>query len=214
MSADRTAWLRHPLVSMVLGFILTGILGTAITQQFLDQREQEKLHAQIALDTKQAIQQFAKLNEERKMRAEMVLEALRSNSSNDEMKTARHEYDKAYVAWSVDRPGMLLLFRDLLSSENYQLVKTGVMESLVGKIFNPIRLCMTTALGQSNDWAAVNRTLENCRIDELLELSSTCSLALASVVSDLSGTRSEWVSTENIEELQKQAHDTIGKQCP
>jgi uncharacterized membrane protein (DUF106 family) len=78
MSEDRTTWLRHPLVNMVIGFILTGVLGTAITQHFLDQREQERLRAQVALDTKQAIQQFAKLNEERKVRAEMMLKALES----------------------------------------------------------------------------------------------------------------------------------------
>ena len=86
MSEDRTSWLRHPLVSMVLGFILTGILGTAITQHFLDQREQERLRAQVALDTKQAIQQFSKLNEEQKVRAEMMLRALRSDSNDDEVK--------------------------------------------------------------------------------------------------------------------------------
>ncbi len=214
MSADRTAWLKHPLVSMVIGFILTGVLGTAITQHFLDQREQEKLRTQVTLDKKQAIQQFAKLNEERKVRAEIVLRALRSGSSDDEVKTARQEYEKAYVAWSVDRPGMLLLFRNLLSSENYQLVETGFTESLVGKIFSPIRLCMVTALGHRDDRTAVFKTLEDCGIDKLLEFSSTCSLALASVVSDLAGTRSEWGSTESMAELRKQASDAIARQCP
>ena len=199
---------------MVLGFILTGVLGTAITQHFLDQREQERLRAQVALDTKQAIQQFSKLNEERKVRAEMLLRDLRSDSNGDEVKTAKQEYEKAYVAWSVERPSTLLLFRDLLSSENYQLVKTGFNESLVGKIFSPIRLCLTTALGHGDDRAAVNSTLEACRIDELLELSSTCSLALAAAVSDLAGTRSEWFSTEDMAELQKRARDSISKQCP
>ena len=214
MSEDRTSWLRHPLVSMVLGFILTGVLGTAITQHFLDQREQERLRAQVALDTKQAIQQFSKLNEERKVRAEMLLRDLRSDSNGDEVKTAKQEYEKAYVAWSVERPSTLLLFRDLLSSENYQLVETGITEGLVEKIFSPIRLCLTTALGHGDDRAAVNRTLEACRIDELLKLSSTCSLALAAAVSDLAGTHSEWVSTEDTAELQKRARDSIGKQCP
>ena len=214
MSADGTTWLRHPLVSMVLGFILTGVLGTAITQHFLDQREQERLSAQVALDSKQAIQQFSKLNEERKVRAEMLLKALRSDSNDDELKTAGQAYEKAYVAWSVERPGTLLLFRDLLSSENYQLVETGITESLVGKIFSPIRLCLTTSLGHGDDRVAATRTLEACRIDELLELSSTCSLALAAAVSDLAGTHSEWVSTEDTAELQKRARDSIGKQCP
>ena len=214
MSEDRTSWLRHPLVNMVLGFILTGVLGTAITQHFLDQREQEKLRAQVALDKKQAIQQFIRLNEERKVRAEILLKALRSEPSIDEVKIARQEYEKAYVAWSVERPGTLLLFRDLLSTENYQLVETRFTESLVGKIFSPIRLCMTTSLGHVDDRAAVNRTLEACRIDELLELSSTCSLALAAAVSDLAGTRSDWVSTDDMTELQKRAGDSIAKQCP
>ncbi|MGB5298214.1 MAG: hypothetical protein WBN08_07600 [Thiogranum sp.] len=214
MSEDRTTWLKHPLVNMVIGFILTGVLGTAITQHFLDQREQERLRAQFALDTKQAIQQFSKLNEERKVRAEMLLKALRSGSKDDEVKTARQAYEKAYVVWSVERPGTLLLFRDLLSSENYELVETGFKESLVGKIFSPIRLCLTTALGHGDDRVAAKRTLEDCRIDELLEFSSTCSLALAAAVSDLAGTRSEWVSTEALVELQKRARDSIGKQCP
>jgi hypothetical protein len=199
---------------MVLGFILTGVLGTAITQHFLDQREQEKLRAQATLDRKQAIQQFSRLNEARKVRAEIMLKTLRGDSNDDAVKTARQEYEKAYVDWSVERPSTLLLFRDLLSSENYQLVETRFTESLMGKIFSPIRLCLTTSLGHGNDRAAVQRTLEACRIDELLELSSTCSLALAAAVSDLAGTHSEWVSTEDLTELQKRARDSIGKQCP
>ncbi|MCP3867696.1 MAG: hypothetical protein GY703_06285 [Gammaproteobacteria bacterium] len=214
MSSDRTAWLRHPLTSIVLGFILTGVLGTAITQHFLDQREQERLRAQAALDRKQAIQQFSKLNEERNVRAEMMLKALRSNSNGDEVKTARQEYERAYVTWSVERPGMLLLFRDLLSSEDYQFIETGFQKSLVGKIFSPIQFCLTKALGHGDDRAAVKETLEACQIDEVLELSSTCSQTLAAAVSDLAGTYSEWILKEDIAESQKRALDSVGKKCP
>ena len=90
----------------------------------------------------------------------MLLKALRSGASDDEVKTARQEHETAYVAWSVERPGTLLLFRDLLSSENYQLGETGFKQSLEEKIFSPIRYCLTTALGHGDDRAAVNRTLE------------------------------------------------------
>jgi len=214
MSTGRTNWLNHPLVSVVLGFILTGVLGTAITQHFLDRREQERLRAQVALDRKQAIQRFAKLNEERKVRVEMMVTVLRSGANEDAVETARQEYDKAYVAWSVERPGTLLLIRDLLSSENYQLVETGFKESLTGKIFRPIKVCLATSLGHGDDRTAVTKTLESCGIDELLEHSSTCSLALAAAVSDLAGTHSEWFSTEDMRELQKQARASIAKHCP
>jgi hypothetical protein len=214
MTTDRADWLRHPLVSVVLGFILTGVLGTAITQHFLDRREQEKLHAQLALDRKQAIQQFSKLNEERKVRAEMMLRALRSDPRSDEAKDAIQAHEKAYIAWSVERPGTLLLFRDLLSRENYQIVVTAFNESLVEKLFRPIERCLTTSLGHGDDRAAVNKTLEDCRIDELLERSSACSLALAASISDLVEAISAWVATEGIAEVQRAAHDSIGKKCP
>ena len=92
MTADRTNWLSHPLVSVVIGFILTGVLGTAITQHFLDRREQEKLRAQVALDRKEAIQQFAKLNQGRKVRAKKMLKALRNGSNDDAVETASQEY--------------------------------------------------------------------------------------------------------------------------
>jgi hypothetical protein len=199
---------------VVLGFILTGVLGTAITQHFLDRREQEKLRAQLTLDRKQAIQQFSKLNEERIIRAEMVLKALRRDPRDDEVKNANQAYEKAFITWSVERPGTLLLFRELLSSENYQLVATAFDESLVGKIFRPIRRCLTTSLGHGDDREAVIKSLEACRIDELLELSSGCSLALAAAVSDLAETRSAWASPEDIAEVQKRARDAIGEQCP
>jgi len=214
MSAEKADWLRHPVVTMVLGFILTGVLGTAITQHFLDQREQEKLRAQAAVDRKQAIQQFSKLNEERNVRTEIMLRALRNDSNGDEIENAKREYEKAYVTWSVERPGMLLLFRDLLSSENYQLVETGFQENLVGKVFSPIQLCLSTALGHGDDRAEVKGTLEACRIDELVEFSRTCSQALAAAVSDLAGTHSDWISREGMAELQKKARDSIGKKCP
>ena len=214
MSDDRTNWLRHPIVNIVLGFVLTGVLGTAITQNFMDQREQEKLRAQVAIDRKLAIQQFTRLNEERRVRAEMMVNALRNGSNDDEVKVARQEYEKAFVAWSVERPGTLLLFRDLLSSENYQIVETGVEESLVEKIFSPIRRCLTAALNHRDERDAVSKTLDACQIDELLAISSSCSLALAVAVSDLVETNSKWVSTESMAELQQQAKGLIAKQCP
>jgi len=213
MAAPLIDWLRHPLASIVVGFVLTGVLGTAITQHFLDQRAQEALRAQLALDRKKAVQQFSKLNEARKVRAEVLLQALRA-SIDDELRTAKQEYEKAYVAWSVERQGMLLLFRDLLAPEDYQLVQARFKESLVEKIFKPIRRCLTAAFGHRDDRAVAIKTLEDCRIDELIERSGTCGLALAAAVSDLAGAHSNWAPAGQTAEMRKRAHDSIHKHCP
>ena len=214
MTIEAQDWLRHPLVTLVIGFILTGVLGTAITQHFLDRREQEKLRAQRAIDIKEAIQQFSRLNAERTLRAELMLGALRSAPDDEQRGAAREAYENAYVAWSVERPGTLLMFRDLLASENYELVKTKFEQNLVGKVFHPTHLCLTTALERGNDKAAVDDTLKACRIDELLEVASSCSLALAATVSDLAESDSEWFSGEQRAVLQQRARDSIGEQCP
>lgn len=206
-------WLKHPLASIVAGFILTGVLGTAITQHFLDRRAQETLRAQLALDRKTAVQQFSKLNEARKVRAEVLLQKLRG-SNDDELKSAKQEYEKAYVAWSVERQAMLLLFRDLLAPEDYQFVQASFKESLVERIFEPIRRCLTASFGHRDDRAAVVKALKDCRIDELIEHSGTCSLALAAAVSDLAGVHSEWASAAQTAETRKRAQESIRKHCP
>ena len=214
MSSEKSGWQKNPLVNMIIGFILTGVLGTAVTQHFIGQREQEKLRAQRTIDRKEAIKYFTELNEERNVRAEILLGALRGNLNDEDIKIARQEYEKAYVAWSVGRPGGLLLIRDLLSKGDYQLVEKGFQESLVGKILNPISLCLSASLQLGTDREAINQTLDVCGIDELIEFSRTCSLSLATAVSDLAGVHSEWGSTKEIAELQEQARESISKQCP
>ena len=47
MSEDKTekkkSWVSHPLTTMIAGFLLTGVLGTALTQNFMDRRERKNL---------------------------------------------------------------------------------------------------------------------------------------------------------------------------
>jgi len=214
MSTENKEWLSHPLVSLVFGFLLTGVLGTVITQHFFDQREQEKLRAQLSIDKKHAVMQFSKLNEERRVRGELMLDALRTNVDSDDLKAAKQAYENAYVNWSVERPATLLLFRELLSPENYQLVKSRLEESLIEKIFTPIRVCLTESFKHGNDKAKINKTLEACRIDELLEQGRICGQALAAAVSDLAGESSEWTSTKDMEALRKGAREAITNHCP
>lgn len=212
MSEARADWLKHPLVNVVVGFILTGVLGTAITQHFLDQRAKETLQAQIALDRKKAVQQFSELNESRRVRAEILLRALHSGDS-DALKPAREEYEKAYVAWSVEQQGVLLLLRDLLAPEDHQLVKARLEEVLVGKIFNPLRSCLTAAYDHRNDRAAAIKSLDDCQADELVKHSGTCARALAGAVSDLAGAHSAWASEGQSADLRKRARDAIQQAC-
>jgi hypothetical protein len=50
---EQRKWYEHPLANVLVGFLLAGVLGTAITQHFMDRREKEKLRAQAALDRKE-----------------------------------------------------------------------------------------------------------------------------------------------------------------
>lgn len=143
-----------------------------------------------------------------------MVQAIRDDPNDSDVETVYQAYEKAYVAWSIERPITLLLFRDLLSSENYALIENKFSESLEGQILRPMRLCPATSLGHGDNRAAINDTFDACQIDELLELSSKCSLAMAAAVSDLVETPSEWASIKYMEEQQKQARKSIREQCP
>jgi hypothetical protein len=58
---EQRKWYEHPLANVLVGFLLTGVLGTALTQHFMDRREREKLRAQAALDRKEVVVALSEL---------------------------------------------------------------------------------------------------------------------------------------------------------
>lgn len=138
-------WYEHPLANVVVGFLLTGVLGTALTQHFLDRREREKLRSQGAIQRKEAVRQFSELMATSQLRAELLVEATKSGQPPDVVAQRIDDFEAAYATWRMQRGSLALLTRDLMSEEHYFQ-----FEEFVGKRLNdgalvPLRACLMDA---------------------------------------------------------------------
>jgi len=61
---------------VIIGFLLTGVLGTAITQYYIAVREKQAQQRELATTRKESIAELSALNAEYLARAEMLLAAI------------------------------------------------------------------------------------------------------------------------------------------
>jgi hypothetical protein len=110
--------LRHPLANVVIGFLLTGVLGTMLTQYYIAQREQQAKQHELASTRKESIAELSALNAEYLARAEMFLAAVDRGDAGSakELKTM---FDDAAVRWRTETSPTLMAARDVLPPEIY-----------------------------------------------------------------------------------------------
>ena len=76
-------FLDHPMTTMVIGFLLTGVLGTAFTQYFMHRRDQENLRIEAVITRKEAVRELSHLMASRLLQAELLVEAIASVQRGD-----------------------------------------------------------------------------------------------------------------------------------
>ncbi len=170
-------WYEHPLANVVVGFLLTGVLGTALTQHFLDRREREKLRTQGAIERKEAVRQFSELMATSQLRAELLVEATKSGQPADVVAKRKADFEAAYADWRMQRGGLSLLTRDLMSEEHYFQ-----FEEFVGKRLNdgalvPLRACLMDAYRASKKAGSGIADLD-CDLAGLARQATECSDAV------------------------------------
>ena len=67
---------RHPLAGVFLGFLMTGVLGAALTNHFSTLRQREAEVTQLRESRRKAVLDLSRFYSERFTRAEMLLAAL------------------------------------------------------------------------------------------------------------------------------------------
>jgi hypothetical protein len=65
-------FLRHPLATMLIGFVLTGVVGTVLTNHFANLRQQEAKAIEQREVRRKAVLEASRLFSERLGRAEML----------------------------------------------------------------------------------------------------------------------------------------------
>lgn len=171
---DRS-WVNHPLTNLVLGFLLTGVLGTALTQNFMDRREREKLRSQAAIARKEAVKELSQLMAARQLHAELFVEGIESGASSEEIGRLKAGHQEAYETWRLRRASTMLLAREVMSDAHYREFAGFINIRLVENTFVPIRSCISEIFSRSKQRQAALTAIERCKINDLLQRSVQCS---------------------------------------
>jgi hypothetical protein len=178
--------LRHPLANVVVGFVLTGVIGTAITQYYIALREKQAQQRELSSTRKESIAELSALNAEYLARAEMVLAAIDrgDEGSTKELKAA---FDDAALRWQTEKAPTLMAARDVLPHEIYLEFRDKLNRGFRDRFLVPFGKCVNSAVDARAEGEDVASILRNCRAREYLAQASTCSQTLLDMLYELSG---------------------------
>ena len=209
----KKSWFSHPMANMVVGFLLTGVLGTTLTQYFMDRRDQEQARNAAVITRKEAVRELSHLMAARQFHAQLMVEAIESGASDEELKKIKHENHEAYKAWQTDRASIMLLAREVMSDEAYKEFSRRVEQGLGDHIFEPLRQCILDIASKSKQRQAALAAIEQCRIHEILDKSEECSSALVDGLYILAATGTSGSDVSDTPRA-RGARARIEKTCP
>lgn len=206
-SNKSTTWHRHPLLTILVAFFLTGIVGTVFTSNITQNQRLREIQRTEIEERKNAVREFSRAVYERRTRASMLFSALKRKAQIDEIKQRKNLYDDAFVEWNINHQANLFIIRDLMEESDYSKFEGFIEFRLVNNILGPIDRCLTSAYDEHIREGEANRILEACNITVLLQRALDCSYAITDELYRLSQT------TSNSIHGKLEAADVIYQRC-
>lgn len=142
--ADRiTAALRHPITLTLVGFLLTSIVGTLVSQAIADraQRDAERVAALEAVRT------FASAAAELRVQQGVFEAALRRDVRRSELANLKTGYETAFVQWNSERYKSYLSIRSFFGF-TYSNFAEQLISRTVHQDFRAVNACLI----RTYDW--------------------------------------------------------------
>ncbi len=181
-------FLRHPLTSIFVGFVLTAVLGSALShfyslQQEIYRREQKAFDERI-----NAIEQFSRLVYRRYTIASMLESAFHRYTPLEEMRSRKATYDEIFLEWGSEFQAQMLGIRQVMSAVRFSEFESHVQFGLV-PLLRGHDQCMTTAYNRLLRNSFDRQEMIDCGVRDLRKNALNCSYAITSglfiVVNDL-----------------------------
>jgi hypothetical protein len=138
-------FLRHPLATMLIGFVLTGVVGTMLTNHFANLRQKEAAVIERREVRRQAVMEVSRLFSERLGRAEALAVAIDRRAARDVVSRLKQLYDDAEARAAVVRQELVLPTREAMQESDFESPRLEIETRLVRKRMRPLRECMDRA---------------------------------------------------------------------
>ncbi len=169
---------RHPAGAMLVGFLLTGVVGTVLTNHLATQRQQEAEASHLRDARQKAVLEMSRLFAERFIRAEMLAAALDRHASREVIERLKQLCDEAEANFQMKRPEALLLARDVLGPEDFLALRAKIETRLAKQRILPLRECLERACAAAATGGDPAAILRECNAAQLLTGCRTCSEAV------------------------------------
>jgi hypothetical protein len=157
------AVLAHPLTSVIVGFILTGIIGWALTNWYNERQKQNDFARARFENGTTAAQDFARIVYRRYTRASMLYSAFLRDAELNEIRQRKKDYDDAYADWGSSLQSNLFVARKLTGKIEYSALESPVENALV-PAFTAVDSCLTKAYDARLRGQAVAPILSACNM--------------------------------------------------
>ncbi|MFB3893335.1 MAG: hypothetical protein ACE15C_15080 [Phycisphaerae bacterium] len=184
--------LRHPLTAIFIGFLLTGVVGTVISNQLASQRQREADIAHLRETRRDAIRGLSRLVSERLLRMQILMTAIERHYTPQAITELKRLYDDSETKFALGRGESFLLAREILGESDMEAWRSEMETRITRKRFLPLRECLekaSDAAAKGEDGAAIlkegnaARLLQECQagadvlVDGLYELATVSSLS-------------------------------------
>lgn len=179
--------LKHPMANVIIGFLLTGVLGGALTNYYTTKRaEDARVQAQIQA-RKEAVIKLTGLNAEQIARAEQLMTALEAGNTQKDLVELAELYQAANIRWRSETSPALTAAREVLPPDVYYDFRARVKGEFRARFLKPLKRCLSMSQKAMAEGEPVANVLASCKARELLEGASTCSDALMDLLYELAG---------------------------
>lgn len=206
--------LRHPMATMLIGFVLTGVVGTILTNHFANLRQKEAGGIERREIRRKAVLEASRLFSERLGRAEALSVALESRASREAITRLKQLYDDAEARAVGVRQELVLLMREALLESDFESFRSDIETRLARKRMRPLRECVDRAGARAlagGDGAAV---LRDCRAAQLLAETRVCGDAIADGLYDLAALSALDPSDPHAVRVRTKTQNRIEQACP
>ena len=206
--------LRHPLATMLIGFVLTGVVGTLLTNHFAELRQKEAREIEQRDIRRKAVVEASRLFSERLGRAEALSVAIEARASKEVIARFKQLYDDAEARAPEVRQAAALLMREAMLESDFESLRAGIDTRLAAKRMRPLHECLDRAAARvfaGGDGAAV---LQDCHSARLLAESQACGDVVIDGVYDLASLPALSSASPDVERVRTKTRDRIARACP
>ncbi len=213
MSERFTTILGHPLVPVFAAFLLTGVVGTWLTNHYMEERAQAQLERTANQRRHEALQVLVQIFADRNVRAELLVNGIMQQSAKKDLAELKKHYDDSYMNWQKSLPALTLIIRDLIPPDDAEQVFQGLDQRMVQRIWKPLRSCIMDAYNASIAGKKARKILQSCEAPELIARSGTCGGAIVDVLFELLPNSHKSVAEHESRNILKDARKSLDAKC-